>query len=682
MPFKTIQAAINEVFLAQELLFQANVPTAGIVYALPGIYGPTGSGDVFPITMRDRVNLQGLGGQSCILREVSPNNVPFLPISPPVGNFFLPTSPSAPPGLFVSGVVLLDFSSASPTGPSLLSGFAQPPWNAEADSFELFDGFTLQGGDIQIMFWAQPGLGFVQRPTHARITNCILDLRHGWFAEPDVLIDGPYIGIEMAKRHTVLTGFGIRGYPEQYVLIAHNTFILGGRSFAASGDAWIRCRQGTVGVIDCNDPQCGSGVPDCEGGQRGVGSPGIYNNIFRSAPPLSLQTVQPMAMLGIDAGDTTLYDILSSSVRETNAFDPLLSGGSSYDNGWFKSVPMVPVVTGIAQGLVLVNSGTPVPSCGTGACNVSVMPPGSVVAPATTPIVPIFDGTNGVDPCFVGEFLNDQNLIATVPGVLTRYDDWRLMPGSPMADRGVVPIPSIGSTGLMYCSMAPALYCFSESLCALLQSTDWDCEEYGNPRGVDSAPDLGADETHGYLSAGSYGSGSKSHNNPAVGLSPSAAQGRPFRQLIMRQSASQQLIVIHGKATLSPVPTPPNPPSPQAWTQPPGTLTPAIVGPAPLPRDSKKQWITFSDPTTPPDPTPTPWRSGVMPPIWTYRPSWIPVINQALISFCREPQLDDEAAFAVPVAPASFGTYFGSQLVMYTLAGVQVYWSNFQFEYR
>ncbi len=43
-PFKTLQAAIDAVFSHQNLFHQANVPTEGIVFALPGIYGPLDGG--------------------------------------------------------------------------------------------------------------------------------------------------------------------------------------------------------------------------------------------------------------------------------------------------------------------------------------------------------------------------------------------------------------------------------------------------------------------------------------------------------------------------------------------------------------------------------------------------------------------------------------------------------------
>ncbi len=685
LPFRTLQAAIDQVFIAQELLWQPNQqPTSGIVYALPGIYGPTGSGDVFPIIMRDRVNVQGLGAQGCVLREVSPNNVPALPTSPPAINFFLPvrTLPINLPT--INGVVVLvDFGRASQQGPSLLTAGSNPPWVLEPDSFEMLDAFTFEGGDIQIMFWIQLALGFTPKPTHARITNCIFDMRHGWFPKDGVLIDGPFLGIELAKRHTPITGpGGIRGYPEQFVMIAHNTFIMGSPNFELQGDPWIRCREGAVGVIDVIDPACQLQVSDIQSGLRGVGTPGVFNNIFRTAPGF-LSAVQPMAMLGIDSSDTKMFDAVSGTIKETNAFDPQRNGSSTtppFDNGWFTSVPMVPTYIGSAIGLDLFNSGNPGPNTPPNVC-AGTMPAGSTVAAAPTPNVALFDGNAGVDPCFVGEYLNDQNLVLPLPGGI-RYHDWRLLPGSPMANKGVAPFPATTTSGPTYCTAIPSLSCFSLPLCPLLRSTDWDCEEYGNPRTVDGIPDLGADETHGYVCAGSYGNDSKSHNVPPTGLAPNTAPGRATRYLILRSSAQQQSIVIHGKATLPPVPTPVS--GPPAWTQPPGTLTPALRGPSSLPADSRSQWITFSDPSPPgaPDPTPTPWQSVANPQTTQYVPTWMIASGQLAISFCTRTQPDNELVLAPPVAPVGFGTYFASQLVMHTIANVQVYWSNLQAEYR
>jgi len=687
MPFRTLQAVIDQVFIAQELLFQPNTPpTVGVVYALPGIYGPNGSGDLFPITMRDRVNVQGLGAQACVLREVAQGSPPPQVTSPTDPSVFLPStgiSPAPQPLLptINAVVVLVDFGSASPEGPSLL-GPSSPPWDQQADSFETFDGFTLEGGDIQMRFWVQPSAGFKPKPTHARVTNCVLDMRHQWSPADGVTIDGPFVGIQMAKRHTPLNG--IRGYPEQFVLIAHNTFLMGSRNFDAvpPADAWIRCRQGAVGVMDTIDPGCllQLSVSDVESASRGVGTPGVYNNIFRTAPPVA-SNVQPMALLGIDASDTLLFDAATGTVRETNAFDPQLNLGSGappfgVDNGWFRSEPMIPVFVGSTDGLDLFNSGTPV--AGTGFC-AGTLPAGSVPAPLPTPIVPIFDGVVGVDPCFVGEFLNDQGLVPPGPGGV-RCHDWRLLPGSPMVNQGVAPMPSTATTGPIFCPTTPSLSCFPDHLCSQLRSSDWDFEEYGNLRTVDGVPDLGADETHGYVCAGSYGNDSKSHNVPATGLSPSAPLGQATRFLILRSSASQQSIVLHGKAQLPPVPTPAN--GPTAWTQPPGTLTPALRGPATLPTDSRAQWITFADPTAPPDPTPTPWHNGLAnPQPSNYVPAWVSGI-QPQLSFVWLSQPDDESTTAPPVAPPGFGTYFATQLVMYTLAGVQVYWSNLQAEYR
>ena len=56
--------------------------------------------------------------------------------------------------------------------------------------------------------------------------------------------------------------------------------------------------------------------------------------------------------------------------------------------------------------------------------------------------------------------------------------------------------------------------------------------------------------------------------------------------------------------------------------------------------------------------------------------------GQPALQFCARPAQADDETTIEPPTPAGWGTYFSTQLVMFTVAGVQVYWSNLQTDYR
>ncbi len=656
-PFKTLQAAIDAVFSQQNIYWQASVPTQGIVYALPGIYGPAdggGNGDTLPIKMRDRVNVQGAGARGCVIRGKSTSySVPAPPYVSDAAYWPVLNGGSA----VFEFVVLVDFSGASPISRHISGIGTLAKWSAEPDSSELLDGFTFEGGDIQIMFWIQANLGFVAVPTDARITNCVFDMRDDWSPAGGLTIKGPSIGIELASRFTH-DPFGANGYHEQKVLIAQNTFVMASRAFNAGGQyaSWITCRGDAVAIIDVTDSACQGSWPNLESTPRGVGRPGIFNNLFRTAPGTG------MAMLGIDSSDTKLQDATTGIFTESNAFEPSRVGS---DNGFFFSAPKVSVLQGVGAGMNLFDCGPPT----LGACTPTLLPTPCTPALLPVPAVKIWNGgsgaTDGIDPCFVGEYMNARNWVAIPLGGIggVYHTDWRLVPTSPLADRGVLPAAPSGPNGTAW--VAENGSSFIEPACASLRSMDWDMEGYGNPRIVGGRPDIGADETHGYVAAASYGNDSVSHNLPAMNLSPNSALGQSNRRLLLANEASQNLIVINGKV-LVPATSPPS-----AWTQPPGTLSPATVRAA-LPQDYRTAWITFANPTPP-----TPWQAGTQPAVQQYRPDWTSTLNQLPCNLCNIPQSDVESA-----APQSIGAYFGSQLVMYIGANVPLRWSNLQFEYR
>ena len=678
-PFKTLQAAIDAVFLHQNALHQPNFVTHGVVFALPGIYGPTdggGSGDNLPIQMRDRVSVQSANARACVIRAKSNGYAATIPPYT-AANAYWPTLPGG--RLHNEKVVLVDFSGASQVSlhnlpPPIPGAIA---WTAEPDSTELFDGFTLEGGDIQVMFWVQGQTAFRAIPVNAIVTNCVFDMRDGWLPRPGLSIMGPSIGIELVPRYSDLNT--LRGYNEQHVLIAQNTFVMASRHFEANGNsnAWIRCREEAVAIIDVTDHACATTVANCEGEPRGIGNPGIFNNLFRTAPDDIPHSFSPMAMLGIDQTDTKLHDATTNTFKESNAFAPTRVGST---NGFFFSTPR----TSTFQGTSVLLAGAAINffDCGTPTtcppplpqCAPAATPAGCQPATLPAPAIAIWDWDGvgpippGVDPCFVGEYVNSRAQVAIPLGAPNVFHlDWRLLPNSPVADQGARPFsPTAQVLGFNWCALNG--FCFTESGCETLRSSDWDFEGYGNPRTVGGLRDIGADETHGYVAAASYGNDSISHNTASANLAPTAASGQVARRLVLSFLASQNAIAINGRAVV-PAATPP-----VAWTQPPSTLTPPLVRNQ-LPVDYRTQWITFGNPS----PTPTPWHNNVQNPgVDNYRPSWVTnAANQALTPVCNLLQGDDET-----VTPPVGGAYFASQLVMLTIAGVHLRWSNLQFEYR
>jgi len=140
----------------------------------------------------------------------------------------------------------------------------------------------------------------------------------------------------------------------------------------------------------------------------------------------------------------------------------------------------------------------------------------------STPAVASWDGNAGLgaqyDPAFVGEYLR------TVSPAKTSYRDWRLLPGSPLKDMGYWDPDNVFAHGFGY----------PEDDCELLQVGLWDGESYGAPRIIDGAPDIGFDEIHLAVIAGSYANGSLSHNrrgflNPFVSRTSRISASRSCR---------------------------------------------------------------------------------------------------------------------------------------------------------
>ena len=674
-PFKTLQRAIDAVY--EELVDLAGgsfapgsnpanpIPTTGTVIALPGVYGPqtagtpNASGDVLPIVMRDRVHVRGQGAARCFLRGDGTDTV----------NVYWPDGQRT----YKDKEVLLDMSRASPAAETTGSQFP-PAWFDETDLskdvVEVFDGFTFQGGDIQVFLRSGKSIaGDAPWVVRAVVSNCVFDMRSGWVAQGSA-ITGPDFGAMLMNRHSDQCGnFDDWGYLDTRLLLLNDTFILG----QDSPSGWIHsAKNEAVGVINVNDPACNSnvtGYSDCDVTLRGVGNPGIVNCVFRTLPGTN-----QMALLGIDIDDTRVLD--QGVPVQTNAFASARAGvqSPSFPVAGFASVPVDATVSeayfvGVdcVYGDLVDCGGTstafqsaiecedPPPSCGTSDCTALPLP---------TPQVEIYDGVAGVgaDPAFVGEYLT-----RVFPSAFAAdYVDWRLLPGAqnnphPFQDRGYVPADN---TITMANGSSFELPDHPSEPAPLV----WDGEGYGSPRVVDGSPDLGHDEIHLLIMAGSYSDNSTSHHQPGF-LAPDLPVGSVDRYVFVRRHtpgvdlAVGNLIKING--------TDETPLNPQVgWSQPPGTLVPATVKQS-LPVDYQTKWIRFANASVP-----TPWEHVVQLTSFTigYKPLGLVNISQG----------HTFASFVVTDSEGSEHDYFNTQGVVYDddTETSDLLRSNLKFEYR
>ena len=210
-PFKTLQAAILAVENA--LVFAWNSPVLiygrdemqGTVIALPGIYGPVGgpngpdaSGDDLPILLLDRVHVQGVAADRCIIRETrDETNAIWQVYWPQAGG------PCTSSSKFIRPLVLLTPASVAEMHPQSVANtvFGNPrlPWyddslpTAGQDTTEVFDRFTLQGGSVQMVAATDFIFPYVPRVI---ISNCVFDMRDGWKPAPlSAAVTGPTFGI-------------------------------------------------------------------------------------------------------------------------------------------------------------------------------------------------------------------------------------------------------------------------------------------------------------------------------------------------------------------------------------------------------------------------------------------------------------------------------------------------------
>jgi hypothetical protein len=591
-PFKTIQAAID---YAHKYLVDryASTPSdlQAIVRLMPGLYftsspgvsATAGNGEKFPITMRDRVHVIGTSARTCVLRAAPASSPDFssstMDVFWPTVNAINQLSVGSMAGVFFAKQVLVRYDHSSRFNRDT-TGEPSNPWCCDdvPETAELVANVTFQGADVQIYFGFDPEQTV---PTAGRVANCLFDMRDGYPLDGGTSpVSGPTFGLLMAKSWVdedaplFPSGPGFfatvvgSGYMDQFVHVANNSFIMNEFFQGSSGGLWaFPAKVPAVAIADASYPlPAPGGDPDKV--FRGVGHPGIQNNVFRT---FTGDIVAPewlhAATIGIAASDTTVADA-SGAFVDPNAYCVERVGsnctvGSALAN--MKSVPIEPVP-----------SGSVVYHCGSinfveGLWN---GPSNAPAAAPNAPIVPIWDGQTNLgssqfDPAFIGEYLR------TVAPALPSQRDWRLIPGSPLEDKGVWTLANQFAHGVPY----------PESPCDPLKLRTWDGEGHGNPRIVDGKMDLGFDETHLCVIAGSYANHSFSHNQSSF-LNPYAENEQATRFILLPEFAAGGTQLLDGR-TLSFItnekPATPPPPKPPAWTQPPESLPNPVPQPNSLP---------------------------------------------------------------------------------------------------
>ncbi len=712
-PFKTLQAAIDAVHyqIFVNALDPATDPASyeqGIVYAMPGLYGDHsvsgtqfGSGDLLPIIMRDRVHVQGAGARRCILRGNGVDNSsalrpcnPYVPM-PPGQNTYRPSTE-----------ILLTYEEAGEFTMLINPAngqFIDLPWICAGDTAEVFDGFTLQGGDIQVVFQA----GEASMPLSGRISNCLFDMRH--CIDPEIAglprIEGPSIGIQIAPRfHAAGSVKSGMGYHEFKVHVLNNTFVMW------DGTTETRSLPATTAIMDVLDP-FGVDILDPTDDDpvlgppfgdefRGISRLGIQNNLIRT-PPDEWDPENPFpfasyaAMLGVSLDDTQV----TGALLQTNAFATGRAGQTVVGSGapagpcegaenWSGACSSPASANYLIRAYGRSDSPSGIRDMGSmsGICNVPLyMPAGLPLPNPNLAPIAIWNGilSNGTefDPAFVGE-----SLLALQAPVPSGYRDFRLLPGSPAMEQGWLGPVNIFQNGETYL----------ESACPDINFMDWDGEGYGNPR-VRGQVDIGFDEVDLYVSAGSYANHENSHNNPprtAAGapiLNNAVGQGQSLRLALFPKFVPGTGVDLQTTATFvlaARERAVPDPSSSQlyrfGWTQPPATLGAPVIDTGAQP-GFDKQWLSFAQadqaPTvaqwlgSPLNPTPMTFPSA------TTRFFTPPSTGQAKIDFLLTVGgwvTDDEG-------PANYAAWFNTQFQVLELdngGNTLKYYSNLQVEYR
>ncbi len=264
----------------------------------------------------------------------------------------------------------------------------------------------------------------------------------------------------------------------------------------------------------------------------------------------------------------------------------------------------------------------------------------------------IWDGQNGVDPHFVGEYL------AATVGALADHVDWRVLPGSPLRNRsfahpaqgprGFLTQPDAGDKEWNYATAIPEeLHCFY-----------WNGEHWGNPRVLDGVPDIGFDEASLVIRAGNWSNDSNSHNQPGF-MHTGLGLGNVTRYFILPENAAGVQLRLSGRwlRLHAEKLDPPAPSTGDGWIQPPGSQSPP-ANLATLPAGYRTKYIAY---------TSLPWAEFHLDPTLVPLQSWLPlggVTPQPSLDFMRLTSLDNERA-----GSSCEHTYFNLQALLVEGAG-------------
>ncbi|MCC6408208.1 MAG: hypothetical protein IT453_13680 [Planctomycetes bacterium] len=579
-PFRTLQAAINACSFGD------------IVVANPGVYEISA-----PLQMHYGVSLQGVGARRCVIRQAQDMSTMSV---------FWPDATTC--GQYLDKRVLVDARG----------------W---VNAFDFIDGFTFQGGDVQIY-------APLEAEGSMTVSNCLFDLAtdvKDGPAQIGYLLVSTWLSLYDGTPGTECAGY----YPLKRPHILNNTFLFGYTNYSTTGQRLdTTALTDAVGVVDVNDPRCydTSGTDhDCDPTLRGVNDPNVQNNLFRILPSQGSQVV----MLGLDDGDTSAMTTGGASVS-TNAFPLTGVGGQS---------PSPMLFSGIAAG-----AGVPTPKVD------------------LTPV----SGSIANDPAFVGEFLAMKQ-----PATLGSHRDFRLMPGSSMIDQGQEPLNVGGNVfelqaknGTVYRRLAGP-----QGIDTDYDSYDWDMEYHGNVRIAGAHVDIGFDEFHSLIACGTYSNDDASHNvthGPLTAVKHGPSADRWFVIATMFANSTATLSANGANAITNPsAPCPPVAPAKahDAWTIPVGAL--AVPFSVALPPGFSTRYINFGAPFGP-----MPWGGSVSPVINTD----VNVQSGLPYQYC----LFDKAPFGGPLTVTDVeGTsdqHFVMQAVI-RLAGLAHY-TNAQCEYR
>ncbi|MBI5434005.1 MAG: hypothetical protein HZA52_14330 [Planctomycetes bacterium] len=691
-PYRKLQTAIDALILHLDATYPGTTAPQqmGIVHALPGLYGPwsNGSGDVLPIVMRDRVHVRGTSARACVIRGGSSTTQSVFWPEASLGGFRRARE------------VLVDWILTQKTAglPQQSEPYVATKWSGlPIDAAETFDAFTLQGGDVQML------IGDANQQTNdgafaGRIANCVFDMRHNWITQGGSTVVGPYFGLMFVAPF--FDNVHAWGYLDRRFVVTNNTFIMAefSRPSASSIPTWVNaCREDAVALIDVTNPSCVlSAVTsrDADTTLRGLSNLLVVNNLFRTMPlggGWASQT-KPMAMLGVDEADCRVRYGGEGPWHLSNVFDPERVGAdNSVATGFiptFYSRPVVSIFQGSVNDFEVWDCTVGPNHCGPfydGTCAIFGTCGPTAAAPFPTPRKELWNGhnqaTGGIDPGFVGEYLNQ--VMNPQPTPYYAYRDWRLLPGSPVADIGVSAVADEPPYAYLQAENGAE---FIDSLCTDQKIFRWDGEVWGNPRVFGPGVDVGFDEVGSFIMAGSWSNDSISHNHTTA-LAPTATVGMPRRYVILpdlfvSSGGSSYQVQINGTqrflSALSATGFPQVINPPPAWTVPPAALPTPVVDPT-LPVDFRTRYINLTNP--PAQQVPTPWSYATP----TFATQYQPLLGATgyVQTFLRvppssQPLDDDEAAGQ----PTPYLRYFNMQMVATNVITNLVRWSNLQHEYR